>query len=218
MTPWQYVALAGFGAFHGLSPGMGWLVALAAGIRERSRAVLVRTLLPIAAGHALSIFAAAFLVAMLRSVVTTQAVAIVGGTLLVAVGVWRAVSHRHDEATGFRLSGGQVVSWSFLMSSLHGAGLALLPILVATPIDPATLGGHVHVAVSQAGVSLWLGVSAMAVHTSSMVAVTGAVALVAFELTSLRILGMQRWFHLDLVWALALVASGLLSVTLALIG
>ena len=81
MTLWQYFALAGFGAVHGLNPGMVWLIALAAGVRERSRTALVKTLLPIAAGHALSILVAAYPVSVLRSVVTTRLVAIVGGVI-----------------------------------------------------------------------------------------------------------------------------------------
>jgi hypothetical protein len=218
VTPWQYFALAGFGAFHGLSPGMGWLVALAAGVRERSRIVLSKTLIPIASGHALSVFTAAFLVTLLRSVVTTQVVAIVGGCILVTVGVWRAFSRRHEHGMGFQLSNGQLVGWSFLMSSVHGAGLALLPILVATPVAPATLGGHVHGEIgAQTGVSLWIGVSATAVHTLAMVAVTGGIALIAFQLTSLPVLRIESWFHLDRVWALALIGSGVATVTLALI-
>jgi hypothetical protein len=126
---WQYLdlALAGFGAFHGLNPGMGWLIALAAGVQERSRIALLRTLPPIAAAHALSILAAAFLVSLLRSVVTTRLVAIGGGAALVTFGLWRAFSHRHDHAFGFRLSDGQLVVWSFLMSSMHGAGTPRSP-------------------------------------------------------------------------------------------
>ena len=218
MTLWQYFALAGFGAFHGLNPGMGWLIALAAGVRERSRTALVKTFLPIAAGHALSILVAAYLVSVLRSVVTTRLVAIVGGGVLVVFGLWRAFSHRREHVLGFRLSHGQLVIWSFLMSSVHGAGLALLPILVATPVDAAVLGGHVHGGVNgQAGASLWTGLAATLVHTTSMIAVTGAMALVAFEVTGPRVLRIGAWLNLDLAWAYALVASGVLTVALTLI-
>jgi hypothetical protein len=218
MTFWQYFALAGFGAFHGLNPGMGWLIALAAGVRERSRTALMKTLPPIAAGHALSILVAAYLVSVLRSVVTTRLVAIVGGVVLVVFGLWRAFSRRHDHVLGFRLSDGQLVIWSFLMSSVHGAGLALLPILVATPVDATALGGHVHAGVAgQASASLWIGLAATVVHTTSMIAVTAAMALVAFEVTGLRVLRIRAWFNLDLAWAFALVASGVLTVALTLI-
>jgi hypothetical protein len=51
----QIAALAGLGAFHGLNPAMGWLFAVARGMQERSRAVLLRSLPPIAAGHLASV-------------------------------------------------------------------------------------------------------------------------------------------------------------------
>ena len=64
MAAWQYMVLAGLGAFHGLNPGMGWLLALAGGVRERRRTAIAATLGPIALGHAASVFVIATLVAM----------------------------------------------------------------------------------------------------------------------------------------------------------
>jgi len=217
MTAWQYLAIAGFGAFHGLNPGMGWLVALAAGVHDRSRTALLRALVPIAAGHALAVFVAAFLVSLLRSVVRTQWVAIGGGIVLVGFGLWRAFARRHDHELGFRLSDGQLVTWSFLMASVHGAGLALLPILVATPVDAATLGGHVHGGLTgQAGASLWVGLTATLVHTLAMVGVTAVIALACFQVVGLRALGGGAWLKLEWVWTVALITSGVLTVVLTL--
>ena len=68
MAAWQYVVLAGLGAFHGLNPGMGWLLALAGGVRERRRTAIAATLGPIALGHAASLFVIATLVVALMSV------------------------------------------------------------------------------------------------------------------------------------------------------
>ena len=140
MTGWQYLALAGLGAFHGLNPGMGWLFAVAIGLQERSRRALLRALPPIAAGHALSILVVAGLVTVLRSLIATRAVAIGGGLVLVGFGLWRALSDRHFRWAGMRLSAPQLASWSFLMSSVHGAGLMLIPVLVTGPA-PADMTG-----------------------------------------------------------------------------
>src|SRR6185436_16942859 len=52
---WPWLALAGLGAFHGLNPAMGWLFAVALGLHRQSRRIVFVSLLPIAAGHALSI-------------------------------------------------------------------------------------------------------------------------------------------------------------------
>src|SRR5262245_24665190 len=61
LTSW--FTLAGFGAFHGLNPGMGWLFAVALGMQEGKRSAVWRALIPLTLGHALAI-AAAIAVAM----------------------------------------------------------------------------------------------------------------------------------------------------------
>ena len=108
-----------------------------------------------------------------------------------------------------RLSAGQLTAWSFLMSSVHGAGLMLLPVLVA---GPAPVTGHQHLA--GAGAGLWTGLAATTVHTVAMVAVAGAVALLVYQVVGLRIL-RTAWVNLDQVWACALVAAGLATVVIA---
>jgi hypothetical protein len=211
VTGWQLLALAGLGAFHGLNPGMGWLFAVAIGLQERSLAALLKSLVPIAAGHAASVLVIAGLVGVFRSVLTTRLVAIAGGLILVGFGLWRALSKRHFRWAGMRLSAAQLTAWSFLMSSVHGAGLMLLPVLVAGPV-PA--GGHAHLA-SAAGAGLWTGLAATVVHTVAMVAVAGAVAVVVYEVVGLRIL-RSAWVNLDRIWAYALVLAGIATVVVAI--
>ncbi|MGC9670765.1 hypothetical protein ACNTMW_29985 [Planosporangium sp. 12N6] len=210
MTGWQWLALAGLGAFHGLNPGMGWLFAVAIGFQERSRAALLRACAPIAAGHAASVLVVAGLVGVFQSVLATRLVAIGGGTVLVGFGLWRALSTRHFRWAGMRLSPAQLMAWSFLMSSIHGAGLMLLPVLVA---GPAPAAGHHHLAAA-AGASLWTGLAATAVHTVAMVGVAGVVALVVYEVVGLGIL-RTAWVNLDRVWAYALVGAGVATVAAA---
>jgi hypothetical protein len=209
VTLWQYLALGGLGAFHGLNPGMGWLFAVAVGLQERSRAALLAALPPIAAGHALSVLIVAVLATVVRSVVTTQVIAVVGGLLLVGFGLWRALSTRHLRWAGMRLSSAQLVAWSFLMSSVSGAGLMLLPVLIADP--PAA--AHHAVTTGAVAVPWWQGLAATAVHTAAMVAVAGALALLVYEVLGLRIL-RTAWINLDRVWAFVLIGSGLATVAL----
>jgi hypothetical protein len=218
VTGWQWLALAGLGAFHGLNPGMGWLFAVAIGLQERSRAAMLRALPPIAAGHAASVLIVAGLVGVFQSVLATRLVAIGGGVVLVGFGLWRALSKRHFRWAGMRLSPVQLISWSFLMSSIHGAGLMLLPVLVA---GTAPAGAHhhgsaagAHDQVAGAGATLWTGLAATTVHTVAMVAVAGAVAVVVYEIVGLRIL-RTAWVNLDRVWAYALVGAGVATVALA---
>jgi hypothetical protein len=209
VTGWQWLALAGLGAFHGLNPGMGWLFAVAIGLQERSRAALLRALGPIALGHAASVLVIAGLVGVFESVLATRLVAIGGGVVLVGFGLWRALSKRHFRWAGMRLTPAQLTSWSFLMSSIHGAGLMLLPVLVAGPAPT----GHSHM--RAAGASLWTGLGATLVHTVAMVAVAGTIALLVYEIVGLRIL-RSAWINLDRIWAYALVVAGVATVVVAM--
>jgi hypothetical protein len=213
---WVGIAtLAGLGAFHGLNPGMGWLFAVAIGFQERSTRALLAALGPIAAGHAASVLVVAGLVGGLRSLLATRVVAIAGGLVLVGFGLWRALSRRHLRWRGMRLTPWQLTTWSFLMSSVHGAGLMLVPVLVANP--PPGVGGHAGHAVASGGDAaayLWQGLLATAVHTAAMTAVAGATALLVYRVVGLRVL-RTAWVNLDVVWAVALIGSGAAAVAVA---
>jgi hypothetical protein len=49
------------------------------------------------------------------------------------------------------------------------------------------------------------------VHTSAMLLVMGTIAMVIYEKVGLAIL-RSAWINLDVIWASALIAAGLLSV------
>jgi len=49
------------------------------------------------------------------------------------------------------------------------------------------------------------------IHTLGYLAMTGLVALVVYKKLGVKIL-RRAWFNLDLVWAIALVATGMLSL------
>jgi hypothetical protein len=72
-----FVAMMAFGAYHGLNPGMGWLFALSLGLQRRSERAIWSSLLPIAAGHALSLFLVAVLVIASARFVSTLILEIV---------------------------------------------------------------------------------------------------------------------------------------------
>jgi hypothetical protein len=209
VTATGLLALVALGAFHGLNPGMGWLFAVAIGLQERSRVALLRALGPIAAGHAGSVLVVALSVSALRSVAAARVVAVAGGLVLVGFGLWRALSRRHFRWAGMRLTAVELTGWSFLMSSVHGAGLMLLPVLVSGYAGAAA-GGH-HAAAGAA--TWWGGLAATAVHTLATAVVAGAVAVVVYEVVGLRIL-RTAWINLDRIWAVALVGAGIATVAL----
>ena len=206
--PW--VALALLGAYHGLNPAMGWLFALALGLQEKRRSAVIGALLPIALGHAaaitLAILALRFVQHFLPMNVLKWAVAL----FLFALGVYRLFRASHPRGAGMRVGGRDLFVWSFLMASAHGAGLMLLPVLMAQPMSGMThsMAGGASVIPSTLSASA-IGLAVL-VHTASMLAVAGTLALVFFETyekVGLRLL-QHTWLNFDLMWAIALLVAG----------
>jgi multisubunit Na+/H+ antiporter MnhC subunit len=202
VSPGELAALVGLGAFHGLNPGMGWLFAVAIGLQERSRAALFAATGPIAAGHLVSMAVVAVAVTVGASATTGQTVSIVGGVALVGVGMWLLLRRRHFRWVGMRLTGLQLATWSFLMASVHGAGLMLVPVLA-----PGTHAHHGPVAD---------GLLAAVVHTVAMIAVVATIAFCVYQFLGLRIL-RSAWINLDRIWAVALVGAGSATCVAALV-
>jgi hypothetical protein len=197
-------ALVALGAFHGLNPGMGWLFAVALGLQERSRAKLLGALGPIAVGHELAVGAVAIVIEIAGSVAARRLVLAVGGLILIGFGLWRLASRRHLRWVGMRLGWSDLVLWSFLMSSAHGAGFMLFPVLA--PHDAPQMFGF-------GGLrgSVLQGLAASALHSGAMLVTMGIVAVAVYEVIGLDIL-RRAWFNLDRLWAFALIAAGLAAV------
>src|SRR5690606_6349225 len=204
----QLWVLIGLGVFHGLHPGMGWLLAVSRGLQERSRAAVVGALPLLARGHAASGGLVAVAVTVTDAVAGSGLFPVGGAAVLVASGLWfllRPLAHR-GHSPDARLSPWQLVAVSFLMACAHGSGLMLLPVLAGQLDHGAHVhgghvhGGHVHggaapapadageaaaggAAVAGSGhVDLLdatlLGLAATGVHTLAMLAAAGIAALV----------------------------------------
>jgi len=95
------------------------------------------------------------------------------------------------------------------MATGHGAGLMLLPFLTGS-MDGRMPEMHVSVvgSVSLPALPLSDWPFAVAVHTFGYILTMTAVAWVVFDRVGVRIL-RATWFNFDLVWAVALIASGL---------
>ena len=124
--PWPWLSLALLGAYHGINPAMGWLFAVALGLQEHSRKALLRALLPIALGHWASIALTAALDGGLQVVSSPHLLRPLGAAALILFGLYKFLKPRwHPRWVGMRVSLRELVLWSFLMSSAHGAGLML---------------------------------------------------------------------------------------------
>jgi hypothetical protein len=213
VTGGTLAALALLGAFHGLNPAMGWLFAVARGMQERSRRLLLTSLPPIAAGHLASVAIVTAVVSATESVLAANVVGVVGGLILVTFGLWRLLSERHFRWAGMRLSHRQLAGWSFLMSSAHGAGLMLLPVLTTTAV--ATHAGH-HLpgsAATGSPAAALTGLVAAGVHTLAMFTVMAVCAVVVYEFVGVNIL-RRAWFNMDKLWAGVMVGAGALTIAL----
>jgi hypothetical protein len=198
---WPWLALAGLGAFHGLNPGMGWLFAVALGLHRQDRSIVYLSLLPIAAGHALSIGLVALAFVWAGLVIDTRLLRAGAGLLLVgwALYHWR-YGHRHRVRIGMQAGMAGLALWSFLMATAHGAGLMLWPVLL--PLCQA----ESFQAANSPILTALLGVG---VHTLAMLAVTGAVASAVYEWVGLAVL-RRAWLNADLIWIAALILAGML--------
>ena len=222
LAPWA--ALAALGAFHGVNPAMGWLFAVALGLQNGRRSAVIGALSPIAIGHAASIAVVVATVAAASAVVPMRALRIAGGLAVLGAGLYKLARRAgHPRWVGMRVGFRDLTLWSFLMSSAHGAGLMLVPLLLA-PDDGATMAGSSHAAhaarvatLARAGAGssrLASAIGVLAVHSGAMLLVMGVVAVTVYETFGVSFL-RRAWINLDLLWAAALVAAGALTLLMA---
>ena len=209
---WPWLVLVGLGAFHGINPGMGWLFAVALGLQEQSQRAVRRALLPIALGHAASIGVVVVAVSLLQAVLPEQVVRYLCAALLGAFGLWRLVRARHPRWVGMRVGFRDLMLWSFLMASAHGAGLMLVPLLLQWPAPDASHARLLAALWPQAAAtSPALVLAAVSVHTLSLFLVTSAIALLVYEKLGVAFL-RHAWFNLDVLWAAALFIAGVMAL------
>jgi hypothetical protein len=211
---WPWLVVFGLGLFHGVNPAMGWLFAVALGLQEHKRAAVLRALLPIALGHALSIGIIIAAVLVARISLPHSALKFGGAAILVAFGLYRLFRSRHPNWVGMRVGFSDLTLWSFVMASAHGAGLMLIPLFLKSADAPSAthpMSSHMH---SPHGFGFGnvsspsLLAGSIAVHTVGYLLATGAVAMFVYEKLGVGLL-RHAWFNIDLFWALALMIAGL---------
>jgi hypothetical protein len=240
-TVWPWATLLLLGAVHGVNPGMGWLFAVALGLQEGSGRAVWRALPPLMIGHALAVAAAVGLAAALGLVIAPAGVRWLVAAALVVMGLMHLVRRRHIRFGGMRVGPRDLVIWSFLMASAHGAGIMALPFVptdayAAAPTGAATgaasteeeggapapaeagAHGHHHHGPARAGAATdgeagnaLLALLATVIHTIGYLLALGAVAALVYYRLGLRLL-RTTWINVDRIWAAALIVTAVVVV------
>ena len=71
-TAGLWLAVVASGLYHGVSPGMGWPLAVSAGLMERSSRALVMALWPLTVGHLMAMLVVILPFALLVALVEWQ--------------------------------------------------------------------------------------------------------------------------------------------------
>jgi hypothetical protein len=205
-----WLTLAGLGAYHGVNPAMGWLFAVSRGMQEKNRRAVFRSLLPIAIGHEASIALVALLVILLSTTADPMALRIGAAASLMAFGVFRFAKPRaHFRWTSMRVSERELGVWSFLMSTAHGAGLMVAPVVLG--LEASKSHSHDDMAMLASG-PISITAVGIAVHVAVMIAVMGTIAFVVYERVGLQVL-RRAWLNTDHVWAGSFILAGLVTLT-----
>jgi hypothetical protein len=205
-----WLAIIASGLYHGLNPGMGWPLAVSAGLMEKSSRALVAALWPLTLGHLLAMLVVILPFALLVSVVEWQQQIQIGASLLViGFGVFLLVNRRHPRALA-RIRPTQLALWSFAVAIAHGAGLMLVPIYLGL-CRAADLGNGHEAAGALINDNLGMAVVVSTVHSLAMIAAGGFLAWLVYRHLGLKFVS-RSWFNLNATWAFSLILVGALSL------
>jgi hypothetical protein len=216
-TPvWLWLALVASGLYHGVNPGMGWPLAVSAGLMERRPRALLGALGALAAGHLLATLLVLLPFALLLVLAAWQRPIQLGASLLViGFGVYRLLERRHPRALT-RIPPSRLALWSFAVAIAHGAALMLVPIYLGLcqtfDLDP----GH-QAAGAIINASVGMAVLVAAVHVTAMLAAGGGIAWLVYRYLGLKFVS-RTWFNLDAVWAASLILVGAIALAFNVVG
>ena len=202
-----WLAVIASGLYHGINPGMGWPLAVAAGLMERRAAALFSALGALAIGH----FSAMAIVLLPFAILTMLAhlsreIQIAAALLVIVLGLFLLIRRRHPRALA-RIRPTQLALWSFAIAIAHGAGLMLVPIYLGI----CTTSGTHAMAHGTAGTlvtsNLELALLVSTIHAIAVLVAGGIIAWVVYRYAGLQVLS-KAWINFDAFWAASLVLVG----------
>ena len=204
---WLAVILSGL--YHGVSPGMGWPLAVSAGLMDKQPAAVFRALGPLAAGHFAAMAVIILPFALLTMALTWQReIQLAAALLVIGFGTYLLINRRHPRFLA-RIPPHRLALWSFLIAIAHGAGLMLVPIYLGICSAVADAG---HAAAGTLmNNTLAMAVLVSAIHTAAMIAAGGVLAWAVYRYLGLTFIS-KSWFNLDVVWAASLIGVGVISL------
>ena len=221
-----WLTIIAVGLYHGLNPAMGWPLAVANGMSAQRGSAVLATLLPLGAGHFMAMAMVLLPFAWLSLYVEwSRAIRLGAGALVLLFGAFKLINQRHPRALA-RIAPTQLAWWSFLMATAHGAGLMLVPFMlalcIAAPADGNALDatslrdqGHAAVMTYLAQSSVATAVAVAGVHTLAMTLAGLGMAWAVYRYLGLAFL-RRAWLNLDRVWGASLVIAGAAGVGMAL--
>ncbi len=213
---WLWLAVVGSGLYHGVNPGMGWPLAVSAGLMAKTSRALWLALWPLAIGHLLAMLVVILPFSILAAVVSwQQQIQIGAGLLVIGFGVFQLLGRRHPRVLT-RIKPTQLGLWSFAVAIAHGAGLMLVPIYLGL-CRPGELDRGHQAAGALISANLVMAVLVSLVHALAMILAGGGMAWLVYRYLGVAFVA-RSWFNLDVIWAASLMVVGAIALGFAVAG
>jgi hypothetical protein len=209
-----WLAVIASGIYHGLNPGMGWPLAVSAGLMGGGRRDLIRSLGPLAGGHLVAMAGVLLPFGLMTLLVDWQReIRIAAALAVIVIGIYLFFHRRHQHApAGVKPT--QLALWSFVVATAHGAGLMLVPIYLGLCRAEELDAGHQAAYALMAG-NIVQAILVSVVHASAMIVSGGLFALAVHHWLGSKFIATS-WASLDGFWSASLIAVGIISLTSAL--
>jgi hypothetical protein len=190
-----WLAVIASGLYHGVNSGMGWPLAVSAGMMEKSPRAVLAALWALAAGHLLAMLLLILPFSLLISLVYWQRqIRIAASLLVMSFGAFRLVDRRHPRALA-RIKPTHLGLWSFAAAIAHGAGLMLAPIYLGLCAAEG-LDRDDAAASTLISANLDMAVLVSIVHSGAMIAAGGLCAWLVYRYLGLKFVA-RSWFNLE---------------------
>lgn len=205
---WWAVVVSGI--YHGVNPGMGWPLAVSAGLMQTRSLALLQALGLLAAGHLLAMLVILLPFSLMAALYQWEVQVRLGaGLLVIAMGVYLLINRRHPKILA-RVHPARLMLWSFLAAMAHGAGLMLVPVYLELCAPGSLDAGHQAASALMRG-SLPVAFQVALIHTLAMTLAGGLLAVLIYYYLGLKFLS-RTWFNLDIAWAMTLILVGLFGI------